>query len=167
MISTRTVHVLSACLLAVACQPAGATTPCSDAVFHQFAFWLGDWQVRQTNGTFAGMNRITQEYGGCVVHEHYTTGRGYSGESLNIYDATRKVWHQTWVDSTGLLLVLEGHLVGRNMILEDVTRQPDGSAAKQRITWAPNPDGSVRQFWEATDAKGQWVAVFDGRYTIS
>jgi hypothetical protein len=32
-------------------------------------------------------------------------GGGYSGESLNEYDAARKVWHQTWVDSSGTLLL--------------------------------------------------------------
>ena len=165
MISIRMVRFLGLCLVAMAWHPADAAAPCGDAEFHQFDFWLGDWQVHKTDGTFAGMNRITREYGGCVVHEHYATGRGYSGESLNIYDATRKVWHQTWVDDTGLMLVLEGHLAGRNMVLEGLTRQPDGSTAKQRITWTPNADGSVRQYWESTDAKGQWVAVFDGRYT--
>jgi hypothetical protein len=31
-----------------------------------------------------------REYGGCVLHERYDTGKGYSGESLNVYDAARK-----------------------------------------------------------------------------
>jgi hypothetical protein len=111
------------------------------------------------------MNRITLEYGGCVVHEHYATGRGYSGESLNTYDAARKVWHQTWVDDGGLLLMLEGHWDGNSMRLEGVAAGVDGALTKQRITWSPHPDGSVRQLWEAADGKGAWVVVFDGRYT--
>ena len=76
----------------------------------QFDFWLGDWQVTRRDGVLAGINRIALEYGGCVIHERYATGKGYSGESLNVYDATRKVWHQTRVDSNGLLLTLEGPL---------------------------------------------------------
>jgi hypothetical protein len=126
---------------------------------------LGEWQVHKTDGTVAGINKIDREYGGCVVHEHYVTGRGYSGESLNIYDPTRKVWHQTWVDNAGLLLTLEGHLVGKNMVLEGQIRQSDEVVVKQRITWSPNVDGSVRQLWESTDSKGQWVVAFDGLYT--
>jgi hypothetical protein len=133
-----------------------APAPCSSAEHRQFDFWLGDWQVHKPDGSFVGLNRITPEYGGCVLHEHYATGRGYSGESLNIYDAARKLWHQSWVDSDGLLLVLEGRWDGKRMILE---------GAKQRITWTPNNDGSVRQLWEAADDKGGWSVVFDGRYT--
>jgi len=139
--------------------------PCSGAEYRQFDFWLGDWRVFKPDGSFAGMNRITLEYGNCVLHEHYATGKGYSGESLNTYDAARKLWHQTWVDNTGLLLTLEGHWDGKNMILEGLAPGPGGGMARQRITWTPNADGSVRQLWEAADAKGAWTVAFDGKYT--
>ena len=131
----------------------------------QFDFWVGDWQVHKPDGSFAGINRVTLEYGGCVVHERYATGRGYSGESLNTYDAARRVWHQTWVVDGGLLLALEGRWDGKNMVLEGTAPAADGVLTKQRITWSPNADGSVRQLWESTDRKGVWVVVFDGRYT--
>jgi hypothetical protein len=85
---------------------------------HQFDFWIGDWQVHRPDGALAGINRITREYGGCVIHERYATGKGYSGESLNVYDAARKVWHQTWVDDSGLLLTIEGRWNGKSMVLE-------------------------------------------------
>jgi len=138
--------------------------PCGAPENRQFDFWLGDWQVHKPDGSFAGMNRITLEYSGCVVHEHYATGRGYSGESLNTYDAAKKVWHQTWVDDSGLLLILEGHWDGKNMVLEGIGGV-DGALTKQRITWSPSPDGSVRQLWESAVSKGAWTVVFDGRYT--
>src|SRR5215510_2846210 len=128
--------------------------PCGAPENRQFDFWIGDWQVHKPDGSFAGINRISNEYGGCVIHERYATGKGYSGESLNAYDATRKVWHQTWVDDSGLLLTLEGSWNGKSMVLE---------GGKQRITWTPNADGSVRQLWEAADEKGAWSVVFDGR----
>jgi len=144
---------------------AAAPTPCSGLEHRQFDFWIGDWQVKKPDGTLAGINRVTLEYGGCVVHEHYATGRGYSGESLNTYDAARKVWHQTWVDDGGLLLTLEGKLVGTSMVLEGVAPAQDGKMVKQRITWTPNKDGSVRQLWESADPKGAWTTVFDGSYT--
>jgi hypothetical protein len=139
--------------------------PCTDAAHRAFDFWLGDWQVHKPDGKLAGHNRITREYGGCVIHEHYTGAAGYSGESLNIYDASRKLWHQTWVDNGGLLLVLEGGIRDGAMVLEGQTTGADGVVAKQRITWTPNGDGSVRQLWEATNAKGEWTTSFDGRYT--
>src|SRR5215475_11770659 len=85
---------------------AAASPGCTAAEYRQFDFWLGEWTVRKPDGSVAGQNRITREHGGCVVHEHYTTDRGYDGESLNIYDGKRNVWHQTWVDTDGTLLQL-------------------------------------------------------------
>jgi hypothetical protein len=99
------------------------------------------------------------------VHERYDTSRGYSGESLNIYDAVRKTWHQTWVDTSGTLLVLEGGIRNGNMVLEGQTVGADAQITRHRITWTPNADGSVRQLWESTDAKDQWSTAFDGQYT--
>lgn len=142
-----------------------APAPCSSAEHRQFDFWLGEWQVHTPDGKLAGTNRITREYGGCVIHEHYSTAKGYSGESLNVYDAPRQVWHQTWVDSSGLLLTIEGRWDGKSMVLEGLLPAPGGATSKQRITWTPNDDGSVRQLWEAQDDKGAWSVAFDARYT--
>ena len=138
---------------------------CETPAHRQFDFWLGEWQVRTPDGKLAGSNRIEREYGGCVIHERYTTERDYRGESLNIYDASRDVWHQTWVDTSGTLLLLEGGLVDGNMVLEGQTIKADGTVTKHRITWSANPDGGVRQFWESGDAAGEWKTIFDGRYT--
>ena len=141
-----------------------ASAACNTQAHRAFDFWLGHWQVKQTNGKIAGTNRIDREYDGCVLHEHYTTSRGYNGESLNIYDASRKVWHQSWVDSDGLLLLLEGGIRDGNMVLEGQTIGEDSKITKHRITWTPNSDGSVRQLWESTNDKGKWVTAFDGLY---
>ena len=151
-------------LSALVCLGANAGA-CDAPAFRQFDFWLGEWQVRTPAGKLAGVNRIEREYEGCVIHEHYSTGRGYSGESLNTYDAARKVWHQTWVDSSGTLLLLEGRIIDGNMVLEGQTTAEEGTISKHRISWTPKPDGSVRQLWESTDAKGTWGTAFDGIYT--
>lgn len=142
-----------------------ASAPCAGAEHRELDFWLGSWQVRTPDGNLAGTNRIEKKHGGCVLHESYTTGRGYSGESLNIYDATRQVWHQTWADSSGTLLQLEGGLRKGAMVLEGETLDAAGKPVRHRITWTPNPDGSVRQLWESTDAQGAWNVAFDGLYT--
>lgn len=146
--------------------PCAISAAACDAPEHRaFDFWLGEWRVQTPEGRVAGINRIEREYGGCVLHERYATGRGYSGESLNIYDAGRKIWHQTWIDTTGTLLLLEGGIRDGKMVLEGETVGTDAKVTKHRITWTPNADGSVRQLWESTDANGQWTTAFDGMYT--
>src|SRR4051812_17556363 len=102
------VWITIAACTAAATAVCAADASCDTPAHRGFDFWLGHWEVRTPDGKLAGTNRIEREYDGCVLHERYATPRGYSGESLNIYDASRKLWHQTWVDSTGTLLLLEG-----------------------------------------------------------
>ena len=139
--------------------------PCDAPEFRQFDFWLGTWTVRGREGRVTGTSQIERTHGGCVLHERYTTDRGYSGESLNVYDASRRVWHQSWVDSGGLLLVLEGGLRDGQMVLEGRATQKGGKVVRHRISWSPQADGGLRQLWEQTNDSGDWVIAFDGRYT--
>lgn len=153
--------IVAGFVTSAAAQPA----PCSSAAHRAFDFWIGDWQVHAANGKLAGTNTISSAHGGCVLHERYQTPGNYSGESINIYDATRKVWHQTWADSTGLLLTLEGSFRDGKMVLEGKGVDGNGKPIQHRISWSANADGSVRQHWESTDAAGQWSTAFDGKYT--
>ena len=151
-------------LCSLAPHATGQQAPCSDPAYRQFDFWVGKWEVFRPDGKLAGNNRIEKEYGGCVVHERYATPGRYTGESLNSYDPARKVWHQTWVDNSGTLLLLEGRFNGKSMVLEGKTVDSAAKETKHRISWTPNADGSVRQLWESTDAKGAWTVAFDGLY---
>ncbi|MES2041491.1 MAG: hypothetical protein V4495_27045 [Pseudomonadota bacterium] len=174
LLSVQRLLLRLAASLGVGLGLAGATTAsaadvstlvCTHPAMREFDFWLGEWQVHTPDGKLAGTNSIKREYDGCVIHERYTAGRGYSGESLNIYDVPRKVWHQSWVDNSGTLLLLEGRLQDGKMVLEGQNLAPEGHKISHRITWTPNANGSVRQLWESTDAKGIWVIAFDGLYT--
>ena len=148
--------------LAAAQGPAAA---CTAAGHRAFDFWIGEWNVHGADGKLAGTNSIQRDFGGCVLRERYDTGRGYRGESFNIYDAPRKAWHQTWVDSSGLLLTLEGGWRDGKMVLEGQTSAAGGAVTRHRISWTPNADGSVRQLWESMAAGAEWTVAFDGKYT--
>ena len=133
-----------------------AAVLCQAPEYRQFDFWVGEWTVTKPDGKVAGTNRITKIAGGCALLEEWTGAGGVTGKSLNIYDASRKVWHQTWVDSEGTLLEIEGSFSGGAMRM---------SSASDRITWTPDPDGGVRQVWEQTSDGGKtWKSAFDGRY---
>jgi len=149
----------------VQAQGTGASVPCSAAEHRQFDFWLGDWNVLTPAGQQAGTNSITREMNGCVLHEHWLGSRGGAGESFNIYDAARQVWHQTWVDGSGTLATLEGGLEGANMVLKGKARGQAGEPLTTRITWTPLSDGRVRQLWEQSPDGTSWKTLFDGYYT--
>lgn len=134
---------------------------CTAAVSHQFDFWIGDWTVTNPKGKLAGHNRIESILGGCALAEHWQGARGSRGVSYNAYDAKEKVWRQFWVDADGEVLRLEGGLVDGKMVLAS----PPRGAHVDRITWTPNKDGSVRQFWQTSEDGGKtWAAAFDGLY---
>jgi hypothetical protein len=152
---------LMAALLAA---PPATAGPCDTPEHRAFDFWMGHWDVYTPDGKLRGTNEIVRGYGGCVLHERYTTGPKYSGESLNIYDAQRRVWHQTWVDTGGTLLLLEGGPRDGSMVLEGQTLDGEGKPVAHRITWTPATDGSVRQHWETRKGDGTWATAFDGRY---
>lgn len=157
---------LLATLLLAAVAPAFATeAPCATPAHRAFDFWIGTWDVARPDGTLAGRNRIEAVLGGCALHESWVGASGYSGHSYNVYDAARNLWHQTWVDSTGTPLFLEGGLRDGRMVLQGEQASKDGKAL-HRITWTPLPGGQVRQHWELSkDAGRNWQTLFDGRYT--
>lgn len=77
-------------------------------------------------------------------------------------------WEQFWVDASGMRLILSGGFQGGAMVLEGAQAKADpktGVVQRERITWTPNADGSVRQFWESSSDDGKtWTAAFDGLY---
>lgn len=137
--------------------------PAVDTPEHRaFDFWIGDWAVTDAaTGAALGDNRIERILGGSALHEHWTGANGVSGESLSVYDAARAVWHQTWVDETGAVLLLDGGVHEGAIELEG--RDPAG--VLHRIRWAPGADGSVLQYWERSADEGRsWLTVFHGQY---
>jgi hypothetical protein len=138
---------------------------CSAKPYRQFDFWVGDWNVTQ-NGKPAGTNRIERILEGCALLENWVGVRGLVGHSLNYYDATRGVWHQTWVDNQAGALELEGKLEHGAMVLAGSRLDAaSGKTIVSRLTWTPNPDGSVRQHWEMSSDGGKtWTTEFDGLY---
>jgi len=153
-------------LLAVVPAASAQTPPpqdCSAPVHRQFDFWLGEWEVT-SNGRVAGTSTITLRQGGCLLHEQWTGAQGGSGESFNFYDRTTAAWHQVWVDAGGNVLQLSGAYADGALRLAGETRGP-GGPARQKLTFFPNADGTVRQLWESSRDNGAtWTVVFDGLY---
>ncbi|MEZ5500782.1 MAG: hypothetical protein R3E77_15320 [Steroidobacteraceae bacterium] len=169
-ISSATLALIALGFAALA-HPQSPPTPekrCQDPVFHQFDFWLGDWDVSTPEGELAGHNSISREEYGCLLVEHWTSANGVTGQSYNFVDRVTGRWRQIWV-SAGATIDYQGGLDdrGRMRLEGTIGYPPDNPAngARFRGTWTANDDGSVRQHFEQFDAaKGEWTDWFVGIY---
>ncbi|MDJ0921311.1 MAG: hypothetical protein QNI84_09295 [Henriciella sp.] len=140
--------------------------PCDTPEYHQFDFWIGDWEVSSPDGAAQGRNVITAEESGCLLVERWVSTAGNTGQSYNFYNPVTETWRQIWV-STGAIIDYEGGLTDTgSMKLEGTITYP-GSGVTAPFTgeWTPNEDGSVTQHFEQYDAeKDAWAAWFTGIY---
>lgn len=151
-------------------QTPAAPPPTCDAPAHRaFDFWLGEWDVYVSGAeTLAGRSTIAREDAGCVITEHWRSQRAqYSGRSLNIYERISGHWEQFWVDSTGDITHFVGGPFERGMrlVAEDDVGPNNAAPVFNRMTFTPNPDGSVRQHGEqSVDRGATWTTTYDFTY---
>lgn len=143
---------------------AEAAKPCSDAEHHAFDFWIGDWDAFDAPVTPASKpiarNRVDAILDGCVLREDYDQNDGKHGQSFTIYDAARKVWHQSWVTNHGELLVLEGRRSGNRITLEG--EQVDARGRHRvRAFWEPQGDDVLETATTSDDGGKTWKPAFD------
>jgi hypothetical protein len=149
----------------LAAQTPAGTSGCKSDARRAFDFWVGDWEVTTADGAIAGTNRVEKILDGCVVKENWVGSGGMRGESYNIFSQRRGKWHQSWVDTTGRLLLLEGGLKGGKMVLGGQMPGRDGKTVWHEISWEALDDGRVKQHWRASRDQGKsWNDVFVGFY---
>jgi hypothetical protein len=169
------VRVVAALLLLTTAAQAQTPPPaptCDAPQYRAFDFWIGEWDAYVT-GTenLAGRSTIASEDGGCVVTEYWRSqdGSGYTGRSINIYDRQTGHWEQHWVDSTGEAThFVGGPIEGGAMRITDPANQRtginNGQPFQVRMTFTPNPDGSVRQHGETSGDGATWTSRYDYTY---
>jgi hypothetical protein len=149
-------------LMAQSSPPPAPPSPPPEA--RQFDFWIGDWEVFAPNGKKVGENRIEKMANGFGLLENWTGAGGGTGKSLNSWHADKKRWQQYWVGLGGPLEI-SGGIENGAMVMTGEGTAPNGGKLRNRITWTPNADGTVRQLWESTKDGGQtWTVAFDGLY---
>ena len=136
--------------------------------FGDFDFWVGEWNVYSNDEerTFLGSNSITRQHKNCLIMENWTSAQGGDGRSMNYYDPVEDQWRQLWV-AGGYSIDYAGGLDdnGSMVLTGKINDYKTGQSNKFRGTWTPNPDGSVRQFFEQFDPEEkQWTVWFDGHY---
>ena len=140
----------------------------SNSKFNDFDFWLGEWNVYSNDATrqFQGSNSVTKQHQNCLIMENWTSAQGGTGSSMNYYDAVEDQWRQLWVAGGYSIDYTGGLNETGSMVLNGVINYYKTAKSQPfRGTWTPNPDGSVRQFFEQQDPEsGEWSVWFDGLY---
>lgn len=161
----RLAGALLAALPPLSAQTAPPGPPPPPAEARQFDFWIGDWEVFTPDGRPAGENRIERIAAGWGLLEHWSGPGGANGWSLNTWVPGKSQWRQFWVGLGGALELSGGLDAAGRMVLVGETVARDGRRLRQRITWTPEADGTVRQHWEqSAEETAGWKTVFDGRY---
>lgn len=102
-------------------------------------------------------NSIRKSYGGKVIEENFAT-EGFSGHSVSVFDATKKIWKQTWVDDSGAYLLFEGGMVGKEFILKQTNTQP---GVAMRMVFKEITESSFDWSWEASkDGEKTWKPMW-------
>ena len=169
---------VAACLLTLPCPGIAQTDPAEllpdtlvckqDPRFSEWSFWHGHWRVLAgpEKDKLAGTNTITPIEDGCAFMENWQGQGGSSGQSLNYFNPVTGKWRQLWVAQPGYMIDIEGGPSAGTMVLEgEIFYYARGLRFPFRGTWTPNPDGSVRQYFQQYDPEQQaWTDWFDGRY---
>jgi hypothetical protein len=141
------------------------TVPCQSPEFHQFDFWIGDWEVQDPQGNVVGHNLVTREQDGCLLIEHWTASTGgQTGTSFNYYDVQDRLWHQLYIDNSGnaeAFPAMAGTLTDAKMVLLTDPSKP----AISRWTWQTLAPNRVRQMAEQSgDNQKTWTITWDSVY---
>jgi hypothetical protein len=154
-------------LLAVLCCCAAISTsaaPCDDELHRQFDFWIGRYDVTD-KGKVIATSVIEGFAGGCAILENYTQLDGYSGKSINFYDAATQRWRQQWADSMGNSSEWSGELRGGAMRFDGEAHRADGKKMVRNMTFTPLPGGNVRQASDVSRDGGRtWEPGYDFVY---
>ena len=140
-------------------------TGCTEEVYQQFDFWLGEWTVETPQGNKAGENSITKHENGCLLREAWQSASGGTGQSINYYDPADNQWKQVWTDASGNIGYFAGGIENDAMVLKGKWVNKNGTSYLLNGTWSKLEDGRVRQFFQSSNDNGEtWKTWFDGYY---
>jgi hypothetical protein len=156
--------ILAILAVAFMAQPAmGGSPACRASEYHQLDFWLGNWSVYDNDGKGPRVARdeISSTLGACVVLEKYRPNDGRDGDGLFIYDASRRIWHQTWVTGSGHLLIVEGRFADGVLTMSGSNLGDDGRRVWYQATWSRQPRGVRQIALTSKDGGRSWQPAWD------
>lgn len=139
--------------------------PCAQAEHRALDFWLGEWEVRNTQGQVVGTNRIEKTLDGCVLLENWKGGLGGEGKSWNYYDARSRKWKQVWVSDRGGVHEYVGEVRDGELCVLARIPSARGESRLSRMTITRQDADRIRQLIEHSVNGGEsWYVWFEGIY---
>ena len=174
----RTMAFILACMAGTSTAAQGPTPPaksppigCDTLQSHQWDFWVGKWEVHPNGANvIIAHSLIEKRYSGCAIRENWMPlGKEIEGGggSLSLYDPRAKQWRQTWIDSTGTRVDLDGGFKDNVMSITGnwANFAGPGKDALVRMNYQLQPDRQVRQWADASPDGGKtWKPAFDFLY---
>lgn len=149
-----------------------AQKPCSNPVYRQFDFWIGEWEAFATNGKKAGDSKISVILDSCIILEEWTStnvtqGLRFAGKSFNTYNAVTKQWQQTWVDNAGgTNEYMQGKFENNQIIFSSTPfKISKDTMAIRKMTFTNLSPAKLRQHGEISKDNGiTWATEYDLEY---
>lgn len=150
-------------------QIAAVQPTATDPVYHELDFWLGDWEVSESDShDRAGLARIEKLLKGAAVAMVWTNPDGSEIREWFYYYRPEKRWRQLYIADSGFVKTREqiGSLADGSVRFVGKVPLRDGSGDDlDRSTVTPLPDGRVHQLLEhSRDGGATWSVSFDCVY---
>jgi len=133
-------------------------------------FWVGKWEMTShsrkafeseefVDGT--AKNTIVRSFDGKLIEESFST-KGTQGRSWSMFNPRTKLWNQTWVDSGGSYLLLQGGKVGDDFVLNLTNGAP---GRQMRMVFSDIKKDSFVWDWEQSRDDGKtWRLMWELKY---
>jgi hypothetical protein len=149
---------IAACAFAV---PALANAACTGAVYHQYDYFVGHWNVYHANGKRFATDIVTKELDGCALLEQWH-GQSTRGSGYSEYDKHTKRWVQAFFQNDGTVLVFYGNWTPQGMVFTGDDYTDAGALEHNKVLFRPFKNGGFEEYWTVSPDGRTWKVVFDG-----
>lgn len=161
---TAALVAVSGCVSRAEVQAGPPGTGCTDPVYRQLDFKIGEFKVTGIGGEPAGESKVESVLGGCLLVEHWRGAISGFGRAHMFFDKSDQLWRLIYVTDDGATMYISGKFQGDTLILTG-ENDLDSMVGLHRMSFSPLPDGGNRQYWElSTDKGATWTVIHDGTY---
>ena len=134
---------------------------------NKFDFWVGEWNVYNTQEQKVGESKIEKILKDAVILENWFGGTGYVGKSFNHFNMDKNKWIQYWTDQNSTGTYFEGNFdESQNaLVYYSYDHVKDENPYIRRLTFFNLGAYKVRQFSQRSNDNGNtWFTEYDFLY---